>query len=154
MSAKTQALAVRQLADEALSRSVEGQSAADASKNFSSVVNGAPLGPSPVVTFSTALTPHTGGALSIQGTISGTGTADQLVTAVLKVNGVTIRTMTVEIGSTTFAWGASLSAIDDNGGAGFPSGTSVAVSISASAISALTVPAGQASLVVQEVTLT
>ena len=154
MSAKIVSMAARQLVDEALSRSQGGESSGDAASNFISIANGAALGPATTVTFSAITNPKIGGAFAVEGMLSGTGTAGQLVTVTLRVNGSAFRTMTVEVSPTTSTWQASMSAINNNGGAGYPVGTAVTFDVHASAAAALTVPINQAMITTQEVPLT
>lgn len=141
----------RAAADAATAKAQQAAGAETAARNTGSSTNLGTL-TGTTVTLPLGITPRVGGKLALSAALSGTGTAGQLVTALLRVNGVTFRTMVAEVGATADAWNISFPTVfDDNGGAGFPANVAVAVSVEATAVAALTVLANQAMISAQEV---
>lgn len=141
----------RLAADGAASKAQQAATAETAARNTASITNAGVL-TGTTVTLPVAITPRVGGKLGLSAALSGTGTAGQLVTALLRVNGVTFRTMVAEVGATATAWNISFPTVfDDNAGAGFPANVAVTVSVEATATGALTVAANQGMISAQEV---
>ncbi len=130
-----------------------GNAASIAAGNSHSNTNGGDLVGTTITHSATpTITPKVGGKIALWAFLSGTGTAAQNVTASLLVNGVAIRHQVVQV-SADGLWAVSMSAIDDNTGAGWPNGTPVPLAISATAAGALDVAATQAGMSWEELPL-